>query len=126
MFDPSPDNFTAARAIATNNGVPGAILRAVVTNETLSPNAFNSLDGFVDTTSRIYVSTAIRKQKRSFIYLFTNIHLQQTQHLALVAKNTYFLAVNDTLPAVVTSLRPRLVIECASSLELDSETNEQI
>lgn len=55
VFDPSPDNFTASRAVATNNGVPGAILRAVVTNDTLLPNAFNSLDGFVETTSSIYV-----------------------------------------------------------------------
>lgn len=35
----------------------------------------------------------------------------QTQHLALVAKNTYFLPTNETLNAVAISLKPRLVIE---------------
>ncbi|KAI5117631.1 hypothetical protein M0805_001274 [Coniferiporia weirii] len=89
VFDsPSPDNFTAARAQATNNGVPGAILRSVLNNATVAPNAFNSLDGFVDTTSRIY-----------------------TQHLALVAKNTYLLPTNETISAKILSLKPRLVIE---------------
>ncbi|KAL5480378.1 hypothetical protein ACEPAI_1648 [Sanghuangporus weigelae] len=87
VFDASPDDFTAVRANATNNGVPGAILRAVTTNQSLV-NAFDSQDGFVETTSRIY-----------------------TQHLALVAKNTYFLPTNETFSAVAISLKPRLVIE---------------
>ncbi|EJD00434.1 uncharacterized protein FOMMEDRAFT_111992 [Fomitiporia mediterranea MF3/22] len=92
IFDPNTDPFIAARANATTSGVPGAILRAVTTNQSLSNTAFNSPDGFVEPTSRIY-----------------------TQHLALIAKNTYFLQANDTLPATIFSLKPRLVIEPLSA-----------
>ncbi|KAH8113035.1 hypothetical protein DFH11DRAFT_1510822 [Phellopilus nigrolimitatus] len=88
VFDASPDQFTAARANATNTGVPGAIMRSVTTNTSISSSAFDSLDGFVETTSRIY-----------------------TQHLALVAKNTYFLPTEETFLALTVSLKPRLVIE---------------
>ena len=105
IFDPSPDGFVAARANATNSGVPGAILRSVLTNSSLSINAFNSLDGFVDQTSRIYVRLVS-------IFVFSVLKLcRKTQHLALVAKNTYFLQQNATIPAVIISLRPRLVVE---------------
>ncbi|KLO16854.1 hypothetical protein SCHPADRAFT_937561 [Schizopora paradoxa] len=91
VFDPSPDEFTAARATATNNGVPGAILSSFVRQNDLQ-SGFDTPDGFLNETTQIY-----------------------TQHLALVAKNTYMISVAQTIPSITESLRPRLVLEPLAS-----------
>jgi len=83
---PFQDEFVSARATAINNGVPGAIL-ADMLQDTDPQSAFGDAQGFVDAASSIY-----------------------TQHLALVAKNTYFLSQTQIVPANTTSLLPRLVV----------------
>jgi len=61
IFENPADEFVAARARATNGGVPGAILSAVERGG-FADQAFDApnLDGFLSTTSKIYVRRAVQ------------------------------------------------------------------
>ncbi|KAF9039631.1 hypothetical protein BDZ89DRAFT_1129244 [Hymenopellis radicata] len=87
VFPASPDPFVQARATATNTGVPGAIFRFASQLEGGPQSTFDLPNGFLDITSKVY-----------------------TLHLALAAKNIYFVAENTTLPAQIQTFVPRLVI----------------
>lgn len=75
----------------------------------IAQQAFDSIDGFVGITTRLYV----RRGRLAFpvIIGLTNNAGLQTQHLSLVAKNTYLIPTKTEVSAVLTALRPRLVIE---------------
>ncbi|KII84757.1 hypothetical protein PLICRDRAFT_94907 [Plicaturopsis crispa FD-325 SS-3] len=88
VFDPSPNSFVAARALTANSGVPGAIFRFASQLPNGPQTTFDDTNGFLDITKHVY-----------------------TQHLALVAKSIYFVPGNQTIPAKMTSLMPRLWIE---------------
>jgi hypothetical protein len=89
VFDNSTNPFIQARATATKAGVPGAIFRfAAQKPGGLSP-VFDDLNGFLNITRLVY-----------------------TQHLSIVAKSIYFVPTSELIQANVTSLAPRLVVEC--------------
>lgn len=88
IFEDSPNPFIQARATATKVGVPGAIFRSAVQSNKGLQSVFDLPNGFSDLTSTRY-----------------------TQHLAVTAKSIYFVNENTTLPAVQTSLVPRLWID---------------
>ncbi|KAH7923217.1 hypothetical protein BV22DRAFT_1113507 [Leucogyrophana mollusca] len=91
-FDPSSDPFIQARATAIGSGIPGTIFRYATQLPNGPQSTFGAPNGFVNATTTVY-----------------------TQHLALAAKSIYFLPVNQTLPAQLTSSLPRLFIEPLSA-----------
>ncbi|KAG7085686.1 hypothetical protein E1B28_003231 [Marasmius oreades] len=87
LFPPTDNPFINARGVAANSAIPGAILRALSKQEGGLQTAFDQPNGFLDTTTKLY-----------------------TQHLSLSAKSIYFVDDNTSLPALMVSLLPRLVI----------------
>jgi hypothetical protein len=93
VFDDDISNpFIRARATAVNNGIPGAIFRYASQLPNGPASTFSSPTGFMNITQKLY-----------------------TQHLAFSAKSIYFLPANAELPATLTSIVPRLVIEPLSA-----------
>ncbi|KAF8063359.1 hypothetical protein FPV67DRAFT_238820 [Lyophyllum atratum] len=88
VFQPSPNPFIQARALATSSGVSGAIFRFASQLKDGPQSTFDLPNGFLDITSKVY-----------------------TQHLSLAAKSIYFVNANSTLPAEMTSLIPVLWID---------------
>ncbi|KAK0218793.1 hypothetical protein IW262DRAFT_1274072 [Armillaria fumosa] len=87
VFNSSSNPFIQARANATNIAIPGTVFRFASQLENGPQSTFDLPNGFLDITSNVY-----------------------TQHLALTAKNIYFVAENRTIPAQLESYVPRLVI----------------
>ncbi|PBK98604.1 hypothetical protein ARMGADRAFT_920894 [Armillaria gallica] len=87
VFNSSSNPFIQARANATNIAIPGTVFRFASQLENGPQSTFDLPNGFLDITSKVY-----------------------TQHLALTAKNIYFVAENRTIPAQLESYVPRLVI----------------
>ncbi|KAJ6482096.1 hypothetical protein C8R47DRAFT_1133907 [Mycena vitilis] len=88
IFPDNPNPFIQARASGTRVGVPGAIFRSALQQPNGPQSVFDLPNGFLDLTSTVY-----------------------TQHLAITAKSVYFVNQNTTLPAIQTSLVPRLWID---------------
>ncbi|KIK54647.1 hypothetical protein GYMLUDRAFT_231808 [Collybiopsis luxurians FD-317 M1] len=87
IFENQTDPFIQARAIATNNGVPGAIFRFASQSSGGADAEFEKPNSFVDLTSQVY-----------------------TQFLSLVAKSIYFVPQDNELNAQLVSINPRLLI----------------
>ncbi|PBK62620.1 hypothetical protein ARMSODRAFT_895428 [Armillaria solidipes] len=87
VFNSSSNPFIQARANATNIAIPGTVFRFASQLENGPQSTFDLPNGFLDITNTVY-----------------------TQHLALTAKNIYFVAENRTIPAQLESYVPRLVI----------------
>ncbi|TFK38446.1 hypothetical protein BDQ12DRAFT_605866 [Crucibulum laeve] len=88
VFDNSTNPFIQARATATNSGVPGAVFRFASQLPNGPQSTFDLPNGFLDITSTVY-----------------------TQHLSITAKSIYFVNFNNTLPADMISILPRLWID---------------
>jgi hypothetical protein len=56
VFQNNTDPFIQARALAVNSGVPGAIFRFASEQPDGPQSTFDLPNGFLDLTSRIYVS----------------------------------------------------------------------
>ncbi|KAH7906363.1 hypothetical protein BJ138DRAFT_1162777 [Hygrophoropsis aurantiaca] len=91
-FDASNDTFIQARATAIGSGIPGTIFRYATQLPGGPQSTFDAPGGFTNATTAVY-----------------------TQHLALAAASIYFLPVNETLPAQLTSSIPRLFVEALSA-----------
>lgn len=87
VFNSSSNPFIQARANATNIAIPGTVFRFASQLENGPQSTFDLPNGFLDITNTVY-----------------------TQHLALTAKNIYFVAENRTIAAQLESYVPRLVI----------------
>ncbi|KAI3611371.1 hypothetical protein WG66_002222 [Moniliophthora roreri] len=87
LFEDNTNPFIQARSIAVKSGVPGAIFRAAAQRAGGLQGTFDEPNAFLDLTNKTY-----------------------TQHLSLSAKSIYFLSQNDTIPAQMNSLLPRLVL----------------
>ncbi|KAG7442199.1 uncharacterized protein BT62DRAFT_922821 [Guyanagaster necrorhizus] len=87
VFNSSTNPFIQARANATNTAIPGTVFRFASQLQNGPQSTFDLPNGFLDITTQVY-----------------------TQHLALTAKNIYFVAENRTIPAQLESYVPRLVI----------------
>ncbi|KAK0447415.1 uncharacterized protein EV420DRAFT_1276276 [Desarmillaria tabescens] len=87
VFNSSSNPFIQARANATNIAIPGTVFRFASQLENGPQSIFDLPNGFLDITHNVY-----------------------TQHLALTAKNIYFVAENRTISAQLESYVPRLVI----------------
>ncbi|KAL0062545.1 hypothetical protein AAF712_010584 [Marasmius tenuissimus] len=87
LFDTTNNTFIDARGTAAKAGIPGAVFRAASQRQNGLQAEFDSANGFLDLTDKIY-----------------------TQYLSLAAKSIYFVPRNDTIPARMDSLLPRLII----------------
>jgi len=86
VFNQTSNRFIAARGSATNTGIPGTIFRAANQNKT--QDAFTNPNGFLDLTSKVYVSIAIYfcfqiSQLTSTLTLETTPRLDSKIHLLL-------------------------------------------
>ncbi|KAG2354930.1 hypothetical protein BDR07DRAFT_1304682 [Suillus spraguei] len=88
IFDASNNSYIAARALAINSGIPGAIYSFASQQPDGPESVFDDPYGFVNATKDIY-----------------------TQYLSLAAQTIYFLPDNTTISAQLTSNVPRLFIE---------------
>ncbi|KAF8881984.1 hypothetical protein BD779DRAFT_1754501 [Infundibulicybe gibba] len=88
IFPDDPNPFVQARANVIRSSVSGAIFRSASQEVKGLQPVFDLPNGLLDKTHQIY-----------------------TQHLALSAQSIYFVQVNSTLPAIMTSLLPRLWID---------------
>jgi hypothetical protein len=107
LFDTSSsDAFVQARATAIGSEVPGAILRSA-TQQLNGPQAtFDDPEGFLNIANHVYVRGSINSCLQPAL-----ISTQQTQHLAFSGKSVYFVADNQALPAQMTSLVPKLLVQ---------------
>ncbi|KAJ8091850.1 hypothetical protein PM082_021086 [Marasmius tenuissimus] len=87
LFDTTNNTFIDARGTAAKAGIPGAVFRAASQRPNGLQAEFDSANGFLDLTDKIY-----------------------TQYLSLAAKSIYFVPRNDTIRARMDSLLPRLII----------------
>ncbi|KAJ6510493.1 hypothetical protein C8R45DRAFT_390392 [Mycena sanguinolenta] len=88
IFPDTANPFIEARAQGTRIGVPGAIFRAALQSFNGLQSVFDLANGFLDLTNTIY-----------------------TRHLAVTAKNVYFIAENNQLTSAETFMVPRLWID---------------
>ena len=82
-------------------------MRAVTTNATLSPNAFNSLDGFVDTTSRIYVRCYCL-EKPHLLTMFSDATPRAHREEYIYASQQQYPTSNSHVPKATSSHSVRL------------------
>ncbi|TDL20468.1 hypothetical protein BD410DRAFT_805027 [Rickenella mellea] len=94
IFPPAPDAFTLGRAESIASALSGAVFRAALRTNNLQ-SVFDAPDGFLNLTNKVY-----------------------TQDLSLVAKSTYFLPVEQDIPANLILLRPRLFVEALATYGL--------
>ncbi|KAI0030027.1 hypothetical protein K488DRAFT_55106, partial [Vararia minispora EC-137] len=78
---------TQARATAIRTGIPNAIFQRAEQDSRGLQAVFDDANGFLGNTLHVY-----------------------TQHLALAATSVYFTPTDKSVPAVLTVLKPRLVI----------------
>ncbi|KAJ7685363.1 hypothetical protein DFH06DRAFT_40452 [Mycena polygramma] len=88
QFPPSNDTFVHARSVSIGAGVSGSIFRFASQSPGGVQSIFDDPNGFLTITQKIY-----------------------TQHLSISAKSNYFLDAPSNVPASMTVLAPRLVID---------------
>ncbi|KAJ7262749.1 hypothetical protein B0H12DRAFT_1217525 [Mycena haematopus] len=88
IFPENTNPFIQARADGTRVGVPGAIFRLATQQFNGLQSVFDLPNGFLDLTNTVY-----------------------TQHLAVTAKDVYFVAENNQLYSKETFMVPRLWID---------------
>jgi len=67
---------------------------------------FDDPNGFLDIANQVYVMGSIDSCLQPAL-----MSTQQTQHLAFSGKSAYFVADNQSLPAQMTSLVPKLLVQ---------------
>ncbi|KAI0247423.1 hypothetical protein BJV78DRAFT_1133260 [Lactifluus subvellereus] len=88
IFDTSTNTNVQSRANAIRSGIPNAIYRQAEQAPGGPDSVFQDPNGFLTLTRQVY-----------------------TRHLSLATTSNYFISTNQTVPAVLTRLVPRLFIE---------------
>lgn len=96
IFDPNPNPFIQARAVAVNSGVPGAIFRFASQFESGLQNFFHLPTGFLDATTDVYVSyTNIYPRERSY-NPYTNSHWVDVDSASLTCGQSDLLRTSQS------------------------------